>query len=268
MGAAQLDHPVEGRGVATHGVDTVDDDSLPRFAREVIEDPGQTLDIVVRESLHPRVRELDAGEQGVVGVLVEHGEVVAPDEAGDRADVRHVAGGEHERSLVAVELSQLCLQRAVEVEGAVQQPGPRDPSAVLAGGFLGRLDHLGVIREAEVVVRPEVDVLVALDPEAGRRSAFDRLVVGPVAGGLGQAVVVEARERLEAVAKEAHLTVAPRTPLALPALSGLVALPQRSRRKSTVLRPPGAALNVVTGRRRSGREAPRQWGPRGSAGPV
>ena len=193
---------------------------------------------------------------------------MAAEQSGDGAHVGDVAGGEHQRRLVSVELRQLRFQRPVEVEGAVEQTRTSDPGAVLAGRDLGRFDHLRVVREAEVVVRPEVDVLGALDTKSRRGSAFDRLVVGPVASGLGQAVVVEARERLESVAKEVHLTVDPRTPLALPELSGLVALLQRSRRKSTVLGHPRAALNGATGRQRSARGGRPQSGLRGSDGPA
>ena len=142
-------------------------------------------------------------------VLVEDDVVVAVEEAADRADVRHVAGGEDERRLPPVERGELVLELAVQVEGAVQQPGAGDTGAVLAGGPLRRLDDVGVVREAQVVVRPEVDVLVALDHEPGPRGALDGLVVGPVARRLGQSVVGEARECLEPPLEEAHPALTP-----------------------------------------------------------
>ena len=97
----------------------------------------------------------------------------------------------------------------MEVEGAVEQPGAGDAGAVLARGPLRGLDDLGVVREAQVVVRPEVDVLVALDREPGPRRALDRLVVRPVARRLGQSVVGEARECLEPPLEEAHPALTP-----------------------------------------------------------
>ena len=106
---------------------------------------AEPLDVVVPEALHGGAGELGAGEQRVVGVLVEHDVVVAVQQPADRAHVGDVAGGEHQRRLALVELGELGLERAVEVEGAVEQAGAGDAGAVAPGGRLGRLDHLGVV---------------------------------------------------------------------------------------------------------------------------
>ncbi len=53
---------------------------------------------------------------------VRHHRVAAPDQRGDDADVRHVAGAEHQRRLAAEERRQLRLERLVEVEVAVDEP--------------------------------------------------------------------------------------------------------------------------------------------------
>ena len=169
-------------------------------------------------TLHGGAGELGAGEQRVVGVLVEDDVVVAVEQAADGADVGHVAGGEHQRGFPLVELGQLGLERAVEVEGAVEEPGAGDPGAVPPGGRLGGFDHLGVVREAQVVVGAEVDVVVALDGEPGHRGALDRLVVRPVARFLGEPVVGQAGIRLEAVAKK--LTRDSPQPFSRPPASG------------------------------------------------
>ena len=135
-----------------------------------------------------------------MGVLVEDGVVVAVEQAGDRADVRDVAGGEHERRFPPVERrparasssrwrSSVPLSRREPVT-----PVPYLLVARCAASITSR-----VVREAQVVVRAEVDVLVALDREPGPRGALDRLVVRPVAGRLGQSVVGEAREGLEPI---------------------------------------------------------------------
>ena len=157
--------------------------------------------------------ELGAGDERVVGVLVEDRVVLAPEQAGDRAHVGDVAGGEHERGLTAVEVGELLLELAVEVEGAVEEAGAGDAGAVLLGGPLRRLDHLRVVGEAEVVVGAEVDVVGALDGEAGRGRALHRLVIGPVSELLREVVLLQAGIRIEAILEKAHphLT-APRTP--------------------------------------------------------
>ncbi len=186
--------------------------ALPGSARQLVEDLGEALDVVVPEPLHGGAGELGAGEQRVVGVLVEDDEVVAVEQAADGADVGDVAGGEHQRGFPLVELGQLGLEGAVEVEGAVEEAGAGDPGAVPTGGRLGGFDHLRVVREAQVVVGAEVDVVVALDGEPGLRGALDRLVVRPVARFLGQPVVGQPGVRLEAVAKEAHPRLTPTSP--------------------------------------------------------
>ena len=135
---AQLDELGQRRGVAAHRVDAVDDDALAGVGRELVEDLAEPVDVVVAEALHRRARELRAGEQRVVGVFVEDDVVVAVQEAADRADVRHVAGGEDERRLPAVELGELGLELAVQVEGAVEEAGAGDAGSVLARRAAGR----------------------------------------------------------------------------------------------------------------------------------
>ena len=188
--------------------------ALPGSSGRSRQHAAEPFDVVVRETLQRRAGELRAGDQRVVGVLVEHRVVLAPEEAGDGADVGDVAGGEHERGFTAVEVGQLVLELAVEVEGAVEQAGARDPGAVLRSGALGGLDHLRVVREAEVVVGAEVDVVAALDGEAGRGRTLHRLVIGPVPELLGEVVLLQAGIRLEALLEIAHphLT-APSNPL-------------------------------------------------------
>ena len=120
--AAELDHLRERCGVAAHRIDAVDDDRLARLGRQFVEDAGETLDVVVPEALHGGAGELGAGEQRVVGVLVEDHDVVAVEQAADGADVGHVPGGEHQGRFSLVELGQLGLERPVEVEGSVEEP--------------------------------------------------------------------------------------------------------------------------------------------------
>ena len=57
----------ERRGVAAHRVDAVDDDALARLGRELAEDLGEALEVVVPEALHRRARELRAGERASCG---------------------------------------------------------------------------------------------------------------------------------------------------------------------------------------------------------
>ena len=164
---------VEGRGVAAHRVDAVDDDALARLGRQRREDLVELVDVVVAEALHRRPRQAHAREQRVVGLLVDHRVVVTAEEAGDAAHVRDVAGREDQRGLATVEVRQLGLELTVQRERAVEQPGARDPGAEAGGRGLGGGDDVGVVREAQVVVGAEVDELAALDREPGRRRALD-----------------------------------------------------------------------------------------------
>ena len=122
MRAAQLDELGERRGVAAHRVDAVDDHALPGLGGQLGEDLRQALEVVVPEALHRGARELHAREQRVVHVLVEDHVVVTVQDAADRAHVRDVAGGEHQRRLAPEVVGQLGFELAVEVERPVQQP--------------------------------------------------------------------------------------------------------------------------------------------------
>jgi hypothetical protein len=80
--------------------------------------------------------------------------------------------------LAARELRECVPELDVDVERAVEQARPRDSGAVHRERDGGRVLHLGMVREAEVVVRPEhheLAVAAQHDRVLGRRK---RPVVG------------------------------------------------------------------------------------------
>ena len=99
------------------------------------------------------------------------------DQGGDQAEVGVVAGGEDEAVFLAEKLGEGGLELLVQVERAVQEPAAGAAGAVAVQGAGGRLEHLGVVGQAEVVVGPEHDPLLAFDDDHGVFRLRDRLEV-------------------------------------------------------------------------------------------
>ena len=93
---------------------------------------------------------------------VDDNRVARPEQRAERADVRLVAGGEHERVLRLHPLGELALELEVQGDRAVEQARPREPGAVAVQRVLRAPQHALVAGEAEVVVRPQHDPLRAL----------------------------------------------------------------------------------------------------------
>ena len=82
--------------------------------------------------------------------------------AGDESDVRAVAGGEHHHRVLLLELRERLLELHVDFHRAAEDRRAGGAEAVVVERLLGGRDHLGVIRETEVVVRREVQQLEPL----------------------------------------------------------------------------------------------------------
>src|SRR5690606_4051414 len=116
---------------AFHREDAVAHDQLSGIAREPRELLVERREVAVRVAMHLAVREARAIDQRRVVELVEE-EMLAPaDKLRDRADARLIAGREHQRSFLAEESGELCLELVMEIERAVEQTAAGGSAAVL-----------------------------------------------------------------------------------------------------------------------------------------
>jgi hypothetical protein len=125
----------------------------------------------VAEGPQPGAGELAAIEdRGVVAGVADH-RVARLEDGADAAQVRLVAGGEHDRVLGSHPLGQLPLEIEVNRRGAVEQARAGHPSPEGLERVTRRLLDAIVVGQPEVVVRAEHDPLAALhlDHWAGLR---------------------------------------------------------------------------------------------------
>ncbi len=91
-------------------------------------------------------------------------------ERAERRPVRHVAGGEEQRRLLAVQVGQLALQLHMVVVGAGNVARAAGAGAAAVDRLVHRRKHLRVLAHAEIVVgAPHGDVVDAAVAMAGRR---------------------------------------------------------------------------------------------------
>ncbi len=90
-------------------------------------------------------------------------------ERAERRPVRHVAGGEEQRGLLAVQVGELALQQDVVVVGAGDVAGAAGAGAAAVERLVHGGEHLGVLAHAEIVVgAPDRDLAAV----ARRRGAW------------------------------------------------------------------------------------------------
>ena len=170
--------------VAFHRVDAVHHDHLAHGGGHLLHLPLELGQIAVREALGVPEAHLGAVHDGGVVQLVEEHHVAAPHQAGNQSQVRLVAGGEDDASLLAEELGELPLELPVQVQRPVEQTAPGAPRAVtVERGPRGREDFR-MMREPQVVVGAHHDPVLAFDDDDGVFGAGDRLVPSVQPGGL------------------------------------------------------------------------------------
>jgi hypothetical protein len=240
----QVADRVDRRNVAIHRVHALEDDELrplvPGLRKKLLE----MAHVVVAENRLLAARALDALDHGGVVERVRQDQAIGQEfcDRGDAGLVRHVAGGEHEGRLLAVQVRELALQldkrvaRAGDVAGAAGSDA--DP--------LGRVGHGAhdsrVLPHAEIIVRaPNRDFARtgSAVPQGRREPAGHALELGK---GAVATLGLDALQRpIEVTAIIHQLTTTGRSdrglqPRRLPTLSNA--------RQYTPLRAPGEPLNA------------------------
>jgi hypothetical protein len=109
-----------------------------------------------------------------VAVAVDENDIARPAQSADERQVRLVAGAEDDRVALPEPGGELTLELFVNRQRPVRGPRAGGARAVLHDRAAGRRDHVGVQREAQVVVRAEHQRGPALDDHfAGPQHAVD-----------------------------------------------------------------------------------------------
>ena len=103
--------------------------------------------------------------------------VAGPEDRPERAQVGLVAGGEHERRVGPQPFGELALELQVQIERAVEKSRAGDAGAVPVERVEGALLDALVAGQAEVVVRPEHDPLLALHLDHRQSGALEHAEV-------------------------------------------------------------------------------------------
>ena len=199
--------------VAVHRIDALEGDQLGRvgiFGREQL---FEMLEVVVPEHALLASRALDPRDHRGVVQFVGEDHAVGKQFADRRQRrlVRHVARGEQQRRLLAVELGQLGLELGVVMGVAADVAGSARSGANVVKRLLHRLDHDRVLAHSEIIVgAPDGDWLGAVAAEAARvgilaagaqdidEHAVAAFVVKALDRRLENAIVVQAQSSLRA----------------------------------------------------------------------
>ena len=153
---------VELGRVAVHREDAVGGDQPEARVGRLAEPRLELVHVPVRVAVPPRLAEPDPVDDRRVVELVGDDRVALVEQRLEDAAVRVEARAEEDRVLRAEERGEPLLELAVERLRAADEPDRGHPVAPPVERVVRRGDHLRVVREAEVVVRAEVEQLAAL----------------------------------------------------------------------------------------------------------
>jgi hypothetical protein len=201
----QIADGVDRRDVAVHRIEALESNQLRPLGIGGLEQFFEMADIVMPPDLLFAAGLAHAFDHGIVVERVRQNEAVRQ-KLGDGRDaglVRHIAGGEQQRGLFAVQVGEFALQLDQRMVGAGDVAGAAGACAHTGGDVDQGADHLGVLGHAEIVVgAPDHDLALALRrmPQRVREPAGDAFKLGkhPVAalvvqfvqGSLKEAVVI------------------------------------------------------------------------------
>ena len=172
--------------IAVHRINRLEADELWPLRRQVGEQAGEVVGIVVAEDqpLGPAVA--DAGDhRGVVHCVRQHDHSGhAAGQCRQRRLVRHIAGGEDQRRRAAVQICELAFEQHMGVAGSRDIAGAARAGARSAQFLRHGRQHGRVLPHAEIIVRaPHRDLGADAVIESAREAAAAPLEIGkdPVA---------------------------------------------------------------------------------------
>ena len=125
------------------------------------------LEAIVGEAHHRRAGEPGAVPRAGVREPVRQDQVVLADKGRNHAEIRQIAAAEDQGTLGPFELGELLFQHGIRrVDAGHESRGAR-PGAVTFQRGARRRDHARMVRQPEVVVATERDVILAITANAG-----------------------------------------------------------------------------------------------------
>ena len=152
------------RDVAIHRVDRLKGDELGPGGVDPGEQAAEILGVVMGEDVLLGTAAADSFDhRGVIRRVGEDDAIGQPRrERAEGRPVRHIARGEQQRRLLAVQLGELAFEADVIVVGAGDVAGAAGAGAATVERFVHRRDHSRVLAHAEIVVRAPHRHLAAL----------------------------------------------------------------------------------------------------------
>ena len=149
--------------VAVHAEHAVGDEQRPLAGRQRLQDLARGVDVLVREHLDRRAAQARTVDDARVVQLVRDNEVVLAEDRRHRTSVCREAALKHDRRFGLLERGEPALEFHVDVH----RPGNRShrsrADAVLPRCLEGALTQLRMRRQAEVIIRREIDDRTMID---------------------------------------------------------------------------------------------------------
>ena len=156
-----LHHGRQVGNVPGHTEDAIHDDEATRFFRDSLETVAEGIHRVVTVGNQfggSNLASLD--DRGMVLTIAQN-EVIGLGQSGKSPLVGKESGGEKKGAFTTKERRQRLLQFIVERNRAIQEAGTCTSGTELASCLAGSLDYSGILGQAEVIVRPDHDLLLA-----------------------------------------------------------------------------------------------------------
>ncbi len=143
-----------GRNVAVHRIDALEGDELGRIRIGGSEQFAQMIQVVVAEDELLAARIADTRDHGGVIELVGEDQAARQDlaERRERGLVRHIARGEEQCALLAVQIGQLGLEVDMVVRVTADIASAARTGADIVQRLFHRRDHLGMLAHGEIIV--------------------------------------------------------------------------------------------------------------------
>ena len=173
---------VHRRDVAVHGIEALEHDQLRPLRIGGLEQFFEMAEIVMPPDLLLAAGLAHALDHRIVVERVRQDQAVRQ-QLGDGRDaglVRDIAGGEHQRGRLAVQVGELALELDQRMVGAGDIAGAAGAGAHAGGDVDHGADHLGVLGHAEIIVgAPDHDLARPVPANArGRAESGRRCVRG------------------------------------------------------------------------------------------
>ena len=148
--------------VTRHAEDTIHDNEASRVLRNTLEAVAKRLNGVVAVGNQLSGSNLTTLDDRSVILPVTENDILILCQGRKRPLIGKESGGEEQRALPSKKGGQCLLEFVVERDCSIQQSGTGATGTKFSGRFTSGLDDPGILSQAEVVVRPDHDLLLTI----------------------------------------------------------------------------------------------------------